>query len=47
MTRPVGPIASGIGGKCADDYTVSSANGTRLDIWTCTGGANQQWNLPS
>nr|WP_285638724.1 RICIN domain-containing protein [Lentzea sp. NBRC 102530] len=23
----------------------SSADGTRLQIWTCTGGANQNWTL--
>ncbi|MEU8383846.1 RICIN domain-containing protein [Streptosporangium sp. NPDC048865] len=25
----------------------SSANGTRLQIWTCTGTANQKWNAPA
>ncbi|MEV0757599.1 RICIN domain-containing protein [Streptosporangium sp. NPDC050280] len=25
----------------------SSANGTRLQIWTCGGTANQKWNVPS
>jgi hypothetical protein len=25
----------------------SSANGTRLQIWSCTGATNQQWTLPS
>ena len=24
----------------------SSANGTRLQIWNCTGGANQKWTVP-
>ncbi|MEN3304192.1 MAG: hypothetical protein V7603_394, partial [Micromonosporaceae bacterium] len=23
------------------------ANGTRLQIWDCSGGTNQQWTLPS
>ncbi|CAM5395388.1 Ricin B lectin domain-containing protein OS=Streptomyces microflavus OX=1919 GN=Smic_80100 PE=4 SV=1 [Streptomyces microflavus] len=23
----------------------SSANGTRAQLWTCTGAANQKWTL--
>jgi hypothetical protein len=23
----------------------SSANGTRLQIWSCTGAANQKWTV--
>ncbi|MFL6051326.1 MAG: RICIN domain-containing protein, partial [Actinoallomurus sp.] len=34
-------------GRCLDATGPSSANGTRLQIWDCTGGANQQWTLPS
>jgi hypothetical protein len=25
---------------------VSSADGTPLQIWDCSGGANQSWNIP-
>jgi cytochrome c len=37
-----GPITSS-GGKCVDVNGGSSADGTPLVIWTCSGGANQQW----
>ncbi|WP_338106345.1 ricin-type beta-trefoil lectin domain protein [Micromonospora terminaliae] len=39
---PTGPI-TGIGGKCLDATDNSSADGTPAQIWSCTGGANQQW----
>ena len=29
--------------KCLDVTGWNSANGTRLETWTCTGGANQKW----
>ena len=32
--------------KCLDVRGNSSADGTRLQIWTCSGGANQKWTLP-
>jgi hypothetical protein len=31
--------------KCLDVTGNSSANGTRLQIWTCSGGANQKWTV--
>jgi Ricin-type beta-trefoil lectin domain-like len=31
--------------KCLDATGNSSANGTRLRIWTCTGAANQKWTV--
>jgi chitinase len=34
-------------GKCLDVTGNTSANSTRLQIWTCAGGTNQQWTLPS
>ncbi|WP_348639669.1 lectin [Micromonospora sp. MH33] len=37
--RPI----TGIGGKCLDVTDNSSADGTPAQIWSCTGGANQQW----
>jgi hypothetical protein len=43
-----GPITSGINSsKCADDNGLSTANGTKIQIWDCNGGANQQWTLAS
>jgi len=33
-------------GKCLDDTGWSTTWGTQVEIWDCTGGANQQWNLP-
>ncbi|WP_223280699.1 ricin-type beta-trefoil lectin domain protein [Streptomyces antnestii] len=36
---------TGIGGKCADITGGSSADGTPLELWTCTGGNNQNWVL--
>ncbi len=32
-------------GKCLDD-TGNGGSGTQLQIWDCTGNANQRWNLP-
>ena len=34
-------------GKCLDATGPSSADGTRLQIWDCFGGTNQQWTLPA
>ncbi|MEV4316169.1 SMP-30/gluconolactonase/LRE family protein [Actinocrispum sp. NPDC049592] len=36
---------TGIGGKCADVTNGSPANGTRIQLWTCNGGAAQQWTV--
>jgi GH25 family lysozyme M1 (1,4-beta-N-acetylmuramidase) len=33
------------GGKCLDDTGSSTANGNKIQIWTCTGGAAQNWTL--
>jgi len=38
-----GPVTSGIAGKCLDDTGGATANGTKIEIWDCNGGANQQW----
>jgi cytochrome c len=37
-----GPIV-GLSGKCVDVNGASSADGTKIQLWTCTGGTNQQW----
>jgi len=31
--------------KCLDVTDNNSANGTRLQIWECGGGANQKWTV--
>jgi Ricin-type beta-trefoil lectin domain/Glycosyl hydrolases family 16 len=33
-------------GKCLDDTNWSTTAGTQLQIWDCTGSANQRWTLP-
>ncbi|MFF4341324.1 ricin-type beta-trefoil lectin domain protein [Kitasatospora sp. NPDC001540] len=38
-----GPIASALAGKCVDDNADSSANGARVQLWDCNGGASQVW----
>ncbi|MFI6025394.1 ThuA domain-containing protein [Amycolatopsis magusensis] len=37
-----GPIV-GAGGKCADVSGGNPADGTKVQLWSCTGGTNQQW----
>ncbi|GAB3920930.1 lectin [Kribbella albertanoniae] len=39
-----GPI-TGPGGKCADVNGGSTADGTKIQLWTCTNGTNQQWTV--
>jgi RHS repeat-associated protein len=34
---------SGLGGRCLDIVGGGTANGTRVQTWDCTGGANQVW----
>jgi hypothetical protein len=41
-----GPITAGDdSAKCVDDNGLSSANGTKIQLWDCNGGANQQWTV--
>src|SRR5215208_4259455 len=46
---PAHAAASGVilgdSGKCVDVTGGSSANGTRIQLLTCNGGAAQQWTL--
>jgi type 1 glutamine amidotransferase len=42
ITPTPGPIV-GVAGKCVDVSGASSADGTKIQLWTCTGGTNQQW----
>jgi hypothetical protein len=30
-------------GKCVDVASAGTANGSTLQLWTCTGGSNQKW----
>ncbi|MHA6764023.1 ricin-type beta-trefoil lectin domain protein [Streptacidiphilus sp. PAMC 29251] len=38
-----GPVTSGIGGKCLDDFAGSNANGTKADLYDCNGTPAQSW----
>jgi len=40
-----GPARLALGGKCLDDAGNSAANGTKVQIWTCNGGAAQNWTF--
>ncbi|MEV4559324.1 ricin-type beta-trefoil lectin domain protein [Kitasatospora sp. NPDC049285] len=40
-----GPVTSGVAGKCADDNGNGSANGTKVQLWDCNGGAAQTWTV--
>jgi chitinase len=41
-----GPI-TGIGGKCVDVASASTANGTAVQLWTCNGTNAQSWTVAS
>ncbi|MET9618422.1 ricin-type beta-trefoil lectin domain protein [Kitasatospora indigofera] len=41
----VGPITSGVAGKCIDDDKSSTANGTKIQTWDCNGTNAQKWTL--
>ncbi|MGW4697373.1 ricin-type beta-trefoil lectin domain protein [Kitasatospora cineracea] len=51
IKAPVGVISglirSGIAGKCLDVNGADSANGTRVQIWSCNNGTAQFWTAPS
>ncbi|MEU3294358.1 RICIN domain-containing protein [Streptomyces longwoodensis] len=42
-----GPVRSGIAGKCLDLNGNNSANGTKVQLWSCNDGSNQSWTLAS
>lgn len=45
-TSPAGLIRSGIEGECLDNLTGGTANGNRVDIWSCNGGTSSQlWTV--
>jgi hypothetical protein len=39
----LGPITSGLAGKCVDDNEDSSTDGTHVQIWHCNGTPAQNW----
>ncbi|WP_033443064.1 PQQ-dependent sugar dehydrogenase [Saccharothrix sp. NRRL B-16314] len=39
-----GPIV-GVASKCVDVNGGSSADGAKVQLWTCNGGANQRWTM--
>ena len=44
--RPNGSLYNPQSGKCLDDTNWATTPGVQLQIWDCTGNANQKWNLP-
>ncbi|NUT21062.1 MAG: alpha-L-arabinofuranosidase, partial [Hamadaea sp.] len=41
------PIVGGQSGRCLDVPNSSSTNGTQVQLWDCSGNANQSWTLTS
>jgi type 1 glutamine amidotransferase len=41
-TPGTGPI-TGVAGRCVDVNGSGTADGTKIQLWTCSGGTNQQW----
>ena len=44
-STPPPTAIKGYGGKCADDTGNSSALRNKIQIWSCTGGAAQNWSF--
>lgn len=42
-TGPTGPVRLDANGMCLDDTENKSTNGNKVQIWTCNGGAAQNW----
>ncbi|MFC4999488.1 ricin-type beta-trefoil lectin domain protein [Dactylosporangium cerinum] len=40
-----GTITGVQSGLCLDAGALATANGTKSQLWSCTGAANQQWSL--
>jgi Ricin-type beta-trefoil lectin domain len=43
--QPDGALVNPNSGKCLDD-TGYGGSGTQVQIWSCSGNANQSWTLP-
>jgi hypothetical protein len=41
----VGPVTSAASGKCLDISNGGTADGTKVQLWTCNGSAAQQWTV--
>jgi hypothetical protein len=37
---------TGVGGKCVDVSGANTADGTKIQLWTCNGTGAQNWTLP-
>ncbi|MDX6517073.1 MAG: large repetitive protein, partial [Gaiellaceae bacterium] len=45
-TTPTGPFtAKSLAGKCIDDASSSTANGAKIEVYTCNGTAAQNWTM--
>jgi Ricin-type beta-trefoil lectin domain/Putative Ig domain len=42
-TGPTGPVRLDMDNMCLDDTGNSSANGNKVQVWACNGGAAQNW----
>jgi type 1 glutamine amidotransferase len=40
-----GPITGGASGKCVDVNGASTADGTKIQLWTCDSSTKQQWTV--
>ncbi len=38
-------LASGLSGKCLDDFGAGTTAGSKVDSWTCNGSAAQRWTV--
>jgi hypothetical protein len=43
INAATGKPVKGDHGKCLDDFGGATANGTKVDIWTCNNTVSQQW----
>ena len=44
VAPPGGPVKAA-NGKCLDDFGSGTANGNKVDIWTCNGTGAQRWTF--
>jgi hypothetical protein len=44
-TVKVGPVTSAASNKCLDISNSGTADGTKVQLWTCNGSAAQQWTI--
>ncbi|GAA1928702.1 glycoside hydrolase family 27 protein [Streptantibioticus ferralitis] len=43
-TSPAQPLVSAASGRCLDAWDNQTSPGTKIEIWDCNGGANQEWS---